>query len=364
MLSSCMFTAARKRAYCIRYRRCVVAQLDSKQLIELFKHLTSTGAQALIDHTAEIEFKQLLRKSAALLASYLRRKGACPNPHAKAQILLALFWATRERKYLELARLEAREYENGVAGAWTFAIIWQTSKEEQDLVNARVNALSQMDEEDCVSGLSAVVSDTGDTFSCSVLQKLADRLSAQLEQNKQNKGALTSQEKHLLYTLQGVRDILTLASIRGMEGTNEEFVRKEAEQFVLHRLEPFDLWFEVARITRAKQDVCRARSCITYHRGDCLVQYAKLAASFGDPQDLAEARRLYEGRNYGHVEGLLAIATASRDLADIKRAFHLLAVPITGILAATKELEQILALVRLMAEELEKLAKITVKIPA
>src|SRR3989344_8103460 len=131
MLSSCMFTAARKRAYCIRYRRCVVAQLDSKQLTELFKHLTATGAQALIDHTAEIELKQLLRRIVALLASYLKRKGACPNSHDKALILLAFFWATRERKYLEFARLEAREYENGVAGAWTFAIIWQTSKEEQ-----------------------------------------------------------------------------------------------------------------------------------------------------------------------------------------------------------------------------------------
>lgn len=338
-----------------------MVQLSSDQLTELFRHLTPTGAQALIDHTAEIELKQLLRKVVALLLPHLGKKGAGPNPHDKTLVLLILFWATRERKYLDLARQQAKRYGDGVAGSWTFAAIWQTSREEEDLVNGRANALSQKDEENRIRGLSAVVSDTGDKLSRETLQEEADRLSAQL---KQSKGALTSHENHLLYTLQGVRDILALASVRGMEGMNEEFVRKEAEQFVLQRLEPFDLWFEVARITRAKQDVCRARSCITYDRDDCLVQYAKLAATFKDPKDLAEARRLYEARNYGYVEGLLAIATASRDLADIKRVFHSLVDPMTRILTGTKEFEQVLALVRLMAEELEKLAKITVKIPA
>ena len=75
-----------------------MAQLDNKQLSELFRHLTPTGAQALIDHTAEIELKQLLRNMAALLVPYLRKKDAGTNPIDKAKIFLALFWATKERK--------------------------------------------------------------------------------------------------------------------------------------------------------------------------------------------------------------------------------------------------------------------------
>lgn len=339
-----------------------MAQFNSKQLAELFKHLTPTGAQALIDHTWEIELKQLLRRIATLLVPYLGKNGTL-NPIDKAQVLLALFWITKDKKYLRHARGQAEQYENGWARASTFAIIWQTSREEEDLANARTNALSSKDDEERMSALVGIVSRTGDKPSCDELQAEIDRLGARVGQDKTR---LSSHESSLLYKLNGARDTLAIASVQHM-GVSPESLRKKVGQLVLARVEEFELWLEVARVTGQRQDADRARSCITSYRYEPTLKFARLAAVSRDPADLAEARSLCESPNNGGEKELLAIATASRDPADIKAAFSPIAGSLNGMfslgITEAEKFQRVCTLVRLMAEKLDEISKIEVKLP-